>query len=273
MNRRDFLMASSSLAASALVAGAVGAQGKELQGPDNERRKADEYRKLRKSLPVVAMVVYQEFTALDLIGPYQFLSALMDHQVVLVSKKKGTYFADTALAIETDMSFKDCPAEVAAIVIPGGTNGTIAAMKDPETLDFVRSRAEKAKVVASVCTGSFVLAAAGLLKGKKATGHWIARDLLTEFGVIPVNDRVVKDGKFITGAGVSAGLDLGLELVSILSSDNYAKLSQLWLEYDPHPKYDYGSPAKATEADVAMLKSMAPKFRADLSSFAKEKHG
>ena len=227
---------------------------------------------MHEGMPIVAMLVYPEFTALDLIGPYQFLSALMDHQVVLVSKEKGVHYSDTALAIETDMTFKECPKEVAAIVIPGGTNGTIGAMKDAETLDFVRSRSEKAKVVSSVCTGSFVLAAAGLLKGKRATGHWIARDLLKEFGVTVVDERVVKDGKFVTGAGVSAGLDLGLELVSILSSESYAKLSQLWLEYDPHPKFDYGAPSKASKADVEMLKSMAPKFRADLSAFAKRNH-
>ncbi len=268
MNRRDFLLGSASLAAASVLPASALAQGQAAA-----KQKADAYRTMHKGLPIVAMVVYQEFTALDLIGPHQFLSAMMDHQVVLVSKEKGLHYSDSALAIETDMTFKECPKEVAAIVIPGGTSGTIGAMRDAETLNFVRSRAENAKVVSSVCTGSFVLAAAGLLKGKKATGHWIARDLLTEFGVTPVDERIVKDGRFVTGAGVSAGLDLGLELVSMLSTENYAKLSQLWLEYDPHPKYDYGSPAKATKADVAMLKSMAPKFRADLVAFAKEKHG
>jgi cyclohexyl-isocyanide hydratase len=262
MNRRDFLVGATTLAASGIIGGKASAQTNSTEA----KQRADKYKKMHEGLPIVAMLVYQDFTALDLIGPYQFLNALMDHQVILVSKEKGLHYSDTGLAIQTDMTFKECPKEVAAIVIPGGTNGTLAAAKDKETLDFVRSRAEKAKVVSSVCTGSFVLATAGLLKGKRATGHWIARDLLKEFGAIPVDERVVKDGKIVTGAGVSAGLDLGLELISILSSDNYAKLTQLWLEYDPHPKFDYGSPSKATKPDIDMLKSMAPKFRSDVAA-------
>lgn len=268
MNRRDFLVASAAATAAAALPIASIALGTQSQPQRN-----DDYFKARKGLPIVAMLVYPEFTALDLIGPYQFLTSMMDHQVVLVSKAKGLHYADTALAIETDMTFEQCPKEVAAIVIPGGTNGTVRAMKDAETLGFVHSRAEHAKVVSSVCTGSFVLAAAGLLKGKRATGHWVARDLLKEFGAIPVNERVVRDGNIVTGAGVSAGLDLGLALVSILASDNYAKLSQLWLEYDPQPKFDYGSPAKATKEDVAMLETMAPKFRADLLACTKQRRG
>jgi len=262
VKRRDFLAVGAAMAASAMIP-------KLLAGQENQDTVQTEYKALPKDAPVIAMLVYPEFTALDLIGPYQFLWALMEYRVVLVAKDKELKRSDTGLAILPDTTFKECPQEVAALFVPGGTAGTIAAMKDKETIQFLQSRAESAKVISSVCTGSFVLAAAGLLKGKRATGHWIARDILKEYGAVPVDERVVKDGKVVTGAGVSAGLDLGLELIAMLSDETYAKLCQLWFEYDPQPRFDYGSPAKATPEDIAMLKGMAPTFLKDLSELAK----
>lgn len=262
MNRRDFLLTSVTAATAAALPALSEAD------PVNTQAKG----KAPSSLPVVAMLVYPEFTVLDLMGPYQFLSALMGYKVILVSKKKGLIKADTGLTIQTDASFADCPKKVAALFIPGGTAGTANAMTDSETIAFVQSRAKDAKVISSVCTGSFILAAAGLLKGKRATGHWLARDLLKDFGAIPIDERVVKDGNVVTGAGVSAGLDLALELIAELSDDHYAKLCQLWFEYDPHPKFDCGSPSKSTPADVEMLKTMVPTFRKTLKSIAEKKH-
>jgi len=265
VNRRDFLLASVAAATAAALPALSDAE------PVNAQTRGGKG-KSQSSLPVIAMLVYPEFTVLDLMGPYQFLSALMGYKVILVSKKKGLIKADTGLTIQTDASFADCPEKVAALFIPGGTAGTANAMTDHETIAFVQSRAKNAKVISSVCTGSFILAAAGLLKGKRATGHWLARDLLKDFGAIPVDERVVKDGNVVTGAGVSAGLDLALELISELSDDHYAKLCQLWFEYDPHPKFDCGSPSKSTPADVDMLKTMVPTFRKTLKSIAEKKH-
>ncbi len=261
MDRKAFL--SHSMAAVASLA----LPKLELFDEDLDAQSAKDPRK------VIAMVVYPEFTVLDLIGPYQFLSALTDHRVLLVSKTKGLVTSDTGLAVQTDVAFKNCPKEVSVLFVPGGTNGTLKAMKDPETLSFVKNRGARADYVTSVCTGSLLLGAAGLLKGKQATAHWLVRDLLKDFGAVPVNKRVVIDGNRITGAGVSSGLDLGLAIINQIAGAAYAKQCQLWFEYDPQPMFDFGSREKSKPEDVQMLESMVTEFRKELKQYAKARTG
>lgn len=229
----------------------------------------DRYKKLPKDAPAIAMVIYEGFTVLDLIGPYQFLWALMDRRVHIVAKKKGPVTADTGIQIVADTSFAECPKNLDVLFVGGGTEGTLLAMKDAETRAFFKDRGSRAKNVVSVCTGSLILGAAGLLKGKEATGHFAARDLLADFGAKPKNARVVEDGNVLTGAGVSAGLDLGLVLLAKLGGEENAKQCQLFFEYDPHPMFDSGSPEKAKKEDVEMSLAMVEPFRTAVREFAK----
>ena len=260
MNRRDFLAGSAALTTLGF--------GQESKSADSNKAQ-DQYKRIQGNAPVIAMIIYPEFTALDLIGAYQFFWAIMTHRVLLVSKNGGVVRADTGLGVSSEATFKTCPKNIDAIFLPGGTNGTVAAMKDKETIKFIKNAAPNCKLITSVCTGSLILGAAGLLKGKKATTHWLAHETLSDFGAIPVKERVVRDGNIITGAGVSASLDLGMEVVQTLSGEDYAKLCQLFFEYDPKPKFDCGSPDKAPKADVQMCRDMVPQFLADVRSVAK----
>jgi transcriptional regulator GlxA family with amidase domain len=194
----------------------------------------------------------------------------MDHRVRIVAKKRGPVAADTGIQVVADTSFRECPKDLAVLFVGGGTEGTLLAMKDKETREFMADRGKRAKHLTAVCTGSLILGAAGLLKGKRATGHFAAHDLLADFGAIPVNERVVQDGNIVTGAGVSAGLDLGLTLLAKIGGEPYAKLCQLFFEYDPHPPFDGGSVAKASRADVEASLAMVKPFRDGVRAFAKE---
>jgi cyclohexyl-isocyanide hydratase len=142
-------------------------------------------------------------------------------------------------------TFTDCPEKLDVLFVPGGVPGTLTMMEDKEVLDFLADRGAKAKWVTSVCTGSLILGAAGLLKGYRATSYWATLDVLPTFGATPVKRRVVTDRNRITGGGVTAGLDFGLDLVARLRTPEYAKAVQLYLEYDPAPRFNAGSPAKA----------------------------
>lgn len=141
--------------------------------------------------------------------------------------------------------FTECPEELDVLFVPGGTVGTIGALGDAQVLDFLRARAPKAKFVSSVCTGSLVLGAAGLLRGYRATSHWLVHDLLSTYGATPVKERVVQDRNRITAAGVTAGLDFALYVTAQLAGENYAKAEQLNIEYDPAPLFDAGNEAGA----------------------------
>src|SRR5699024_1400520 len=149
--------------------------------------------------------------------------------------------SDAGMTVVPTATFDTCPRDLTVIFTPGGTKGTLAAASDPDTLDFMADRGARAKYVTSVCSGSLVLGAAGLLKGYKATSHWSCRDALAGFGAIPTNARVVHDRNRITGAGVTAGLDFGLSMVAELRSDFYAKCTQLVAEYAPDPPFHSGT--------------------------------
>ncbi|MGK3201634.1 DJ-1/PfpI family protein [Amycolatopsis sp. MEPSY49] len=186
----------------------------------------------------LAFVVYPGLTPLDLVGPLQVLSALaqMDsgYRTVVVGATKDTIGTDTPLCVAPSHTFDEVPSPY-AVLVPGGTVPTLRAMADERLLAWLRSAAAGAELVTSVCTGSMVLGAAGLLEGKRATTHWMFRDVLTGLGATPVAERWVEDGRVITAAGVSAGIDLALHLVERLAGRQVATNIQFAIEYDPEP--------------------------------------
>ena len=218
----------------------------------------------------ILMLLYPQFTALDLVGPHHVFSLLgAGFKVRLVWKNKEDVVSDTGLSICPTATFADCSEAPAVIFVPGGTEGTLAAMEDKEVRDFLVSRAAKAKFVTSVCTGSLVLGAAGLLKGYKATTHWLTMETLKKFGAEPVAERVVADRNRITGAGVTAGIDFGLTVAAKLKDDAYAKAVQLMMEYDPQPPFKSGNPTVADKESVAMLRAMTLPFQVKLDAAAR----
>ncbi|MFD4790790.1 DJ-1/PfpI family protein [Streptomyces sp. NPDC058459] len=192
----------------------------------------------------IAIVLYDRFTALDAVGPYEVLARTPDAETVFVAEQAGPVRTDTgALALMTDRSL----AEVTSpdvVVVPGGP-GQSALMEHAPLLDWLRQADATTTWTTSVCTGSLLLGAAGLLTGRRATSHWLAVGELERFGARHVPQRVVSDGKYVTAAGVSAGIDMGLTLLGRIAGDEYARTVQLALEYDPQPPYDAGSPHKA----------------------------
>jgi putative intracellular protease/amidase len=202
----------------------------------------------------VAILLFDRMTALDAVGPYEVLSRIPGAAVKFVSKESGPKRTDVgSLALVADHTLDQVPSPD-IIVIPGGP-GQSALMDDEPVLNWIRQAHETSKWTASVCTGSLILGAAGLLKGLKATSHWLAYDALRSLGAEAVSDRVVIEGKIITAAGVSAGIDMALALVARECGDGVAQAIQLGIEYDPQPPFDAGSPAKAPSAIVELLKS------------------
>lgn len=208
----------------------------------------------------IAFLVYSGFTALDLVGPHYMLSGLMGSTVHIVAKSREPVVSDAKLTFVPSTTFDDCPADLDILCVPGGATGTLAAMQDAATLRFLADRGSRAKYVTSVCTGSLLLAAAGLLTGYKATSHWVARELLREFGAEPVDQRVVVDRNRVTGAGVTAGIDFGLSLVGKLRDQQYAEGMQLLAEYAPVPPYNAGTPTTAPKASIDLMSGMFVDF-------------
>lgn len=221
----------------------------------------------------VAMLVYPGFTALDLVGPHYFLACMMGATVQLVARTLEPIHSDLKLAVMPDATFETAMKDVDVLFVPGGTQGTIDAARDPATIAFVQSRAATARYVSSVCTGAVILAAAGLLKGRKATAHWVVRDALADFGATPVDQRVVFDGKIITGAGVSAGLDLGLALVAAIRGRSYAEALQLQAEYAPQPPFDAGTLERAPPDIASSMSGMFEPVRFETRAIAVEQRG
>ena len=208
----------------------------------------------------VAMLLYPELTVLDLIGPQLPLAFLPGRSTQLVWKTRETIISDTGVPIQPTMTFDETPEEVEILFVPGGIMGTVTAMQDPEVLDFVASRGAKATYVTSVCTGSLILGAAGLLDGYRATSHWAYRDLLPLFGAEPVDERVVIDRKRITGGGVTAGIDFGLTLLAHLAGDAHAMTTQLIIEYAPAPPFQAGMPDQAAQDVVTQASDWLAPF-------------
>jgi putative intracellular protease/amidase len=192
----------------------------------------------------IAIPIFERFTALDAIEPYEVLSRLPGATVTFVARQPGPVRSDNGmLAVTADASLADLPAPD-VVVVPGGF-GTRALLDDAPTLDWIRGAHATSQWTTSVCTGSLLLAAAGLLDGREATTHWAVRDTLERLGARYVDRRVVEQGKILTAAGVSAGIDMALTLAARIAGDTVAQAIQLYIEYDPQPPFDSGSPATA----------------------------
>jgi cyclohexyl-isocyanide hydratase len=257
MDRRNF--AASVAAAMAAVAAGERAAGQEPQhtATDADVQAAMELAMKPGPRLQVAMVMYPEMTGQDLIGPHNFLCGIMNADVHLVWKTKEPVPLDRGgTALLPTMTLAECPKQVDVLFVPGGLQGTIAAIRDDAVVDFVADRGSRARWVTSVCTGSLVLGAAGLLKGYRATSHWSTRELLPLAGAIRVDERVVEDRNRLTGAGVTSGMDFGLALTAKLTSRTYAEMLQLVNEYDPQPPFAAGSPAKAGGPMTQHLQAM-----------------
>ena len=200
----------------------------------------------------IGILIYPNLTQLDATGPAQVLARVPGATVHMIWKTRDPIQTDAGFSIVPNTTFADCP-QLDVICVPGG-GGQVALMTDPETLDFLRRQAATARYVTSVCTGSLVLGAAGLLKGYRSACHWAWRDMLSDFGAIPVAERVVRDRNRISGGGVTAGIDFGLTVAAELAGEEVAKSIQLVLEYDPQPPFDSGSPEKAGPERVKRLR-------------------
>lgn len=204
----------------------------------------------------VAMLVYPGMTALDLVGPQQVFGYMMMGAIELVWKTKNPVRTDTGLSIVPSKTFAECPETVDILFVPGGGRETIALMEDSETTQFLAARGKSARLVTSVCSGSLVLGAAGLLKGYKATSHWSVRDVLSLLGATPVKARYVEDRNRVTAGGVTSGIDFGLRLAAKLRGEDYARSLQLNLEYDPQPPFQSGTPEQAGQRVAGAMTAM-----------------
>jgi cyclohexyl-isocyanide hydratase len=200
----------------------------------------------------IGLVIFPKVTQLDLTGPVQVFSSVPGAKVHLIWKRIEPVPSDSVLTLTPTTTFADCP-QCDVICVPGGT-GTDDMVNDAEMLDFLRRQAIAAKYITSVCTGSLVLGAAGLLTGYRATTHWTAIDLLAQFGATPAKTRVCVDRNRITGGGVTAGIDFALTLVSIMVDRQTAEMIQLRLEYNPAPPFNSGSPDTAPPEILALMK-------------------
>jgi putative intracellular protease/amidase len=201
----------------------------------------------------IAILLYDRFTALDAIGPYEVLSRLDGAEVVFAAERPGPVRTDTGmLAVTADAGLGDL-AHPDIVLVPGGP-GQEAQLDDGPAHEWLRQADAATSWTTSVCTGSLILAAAGLLQGRRATSHWLALDRLAVFGALPTRQRVVIDGKYVTAAGVSAGIDMGLDLARRIAGTPVAQAIQLMLEYDPRPPLNAGSPGLAPPDLVAAMR-------------------
>jgi len=203
----------------------------------------------------IAFLLYDGFTALDAVGPYEVLSRIPGAQAKFVAVETGAKTTEThSLSMVADYSLDEVT-EPEILVVPGGF-GTRRLLEDQELMDWLRAAHEKTTWTTSVCTGSLLLGAAGILEGLRATSHWAVIDRLADFGAIPTRERVVEEGKVVTAAGVSSGIDMGLRLAERIGGEDLAKGIQLGIEYDPDPPFDAGSPDTAPPHIVELLKSL-----------------
>ncbi len=206
----------------------------------------------------VGMLIFPRLTQLDLTGPYEVLARTPNTIVDLVARTREPVTSDRGLTILPTTTYAECP-QLDVLMVPGGP-GQQDLMDDEEALSFLRRQAAGARYVTSVCTGSLVLGAAGLLKGRRATCHWNSLAHLKLLGAVPISERVVVDGNIVTGAGVTSGIEFALRLAAILEGEETAREIQLQIEYDPAPPYDCGSPKVAPPKMVAALRARGGKL-------------
>lgn len=209
----------------------------------------------------IGILVFPKVQQLDLTGPYEVFVSLPDAKVHLIWKDLAPIASATGLILQPTMTYADCP-QLDVVCVPGGA-GINPLLHDAETLDFLRRQAPAARYVTSVCTGALVLGAAGLLRGKRATTHWAAHDLLARYGAIPTQGRVVRDGNVLSGGGVTAGIDFALTLAAELSGEATAQGVQLFLEYAPEPPFNAGRPETAPPEVLAAVRARGAAMRAE----------
>lgn len=192
----------------------------------------------------IGFLIYPGVIQLDVMGAYQVLAFPPNTQVHVIGKTLTPIVSNEGLILMPTVTLADCPT-LDLVCVPGGGMGQTEVMNDPEILDFLQQQSKSAQYMTSVCTGSMILAAAGLLQGYKATCHWAFRDQLAMLGVEVIPQRVVIDRDRVTGAGVTSGIDLGLTLLGLLCGETSAKMTQLMMEYDPEPPFDAGTPETA----------------------------
>ncbi|POR48005.1 DJ-1/PfpI family protein [Bosea psychrotolerans] len=215
----------------------------------------------------VVMLLYPRLTQLDLTGPFEVFTRFRELELHLVWKTADPVRDDGGLAILPSTTFAACP-QADILFVPGGP-GQAALMEDEETLAFLRRQAASARYVTSVCTGSLVLGAAGLLKGYRATCHWLSLPQLALLGAEPLAERVVRDRNRVTGAGVTSGIDFALGLMADIFGEERARKVQLQMEYDPQPPFPGGSPASASGELVATVRQDSAKFQSEREQIAR----
>lgn len=209
----------------------------------------------------IGLLVYPGMFLQDLVGPLTMFEALMNRNLHLLWKNREPVGPEKPehpglIPVPPNRTFAECPEVLDVLFVPGGVPGTLTMMEDREVLAFLADRGAKARWVTSVCTGSLILGAAGLLKGYRATSYWATLDVLPTLGATPVRRRVVTDRNRVTGGGVTAGLDFGLDLIARLRTPEYAQAVQLYLEYDPAPRFNAGTPTKAPSEARAFMTEM-----------------
>ncbi len=209
----------------------------------------------------IGLLLFPNVTQLDLTGPYEVFTKFPDSKTHLVWKDREPVTAGGGIQIVPTTTFGECP-PLDLICVPGGS-GVNALLNDGRVLDFVKRQAKGARYVTSVCSGALVLGAAGLLQGKRATTHWMSREMLPAFGATPVAERVVIDGNVIHGVGVTAGIDFALVVAAQAFGEDVAKSIQLNIEYDPHPPFDAGAPERAGSALVEKLRAASAARQAE----------
>jgi cyclohexyl-isocyanide hydratase len=208
----------------------------------------------------IGFVIFPNLTQLDFTGPLQVLSRVPGSAMHIIAKSAAPVPSDCGLSLVPTHTFATTP-QLDLICVPGGF-GVVEAIRDPQTVEFVRSQAKGARYVTSVCTGAFVLGAAGLLKGRRATTHWAYTDLLPLVGATHQKARVVRDGNLVTAGGVTSGIDFGLSIAAELAGEDIAQGIQLMIEYDPDPPFDAGHPDRARESVKAKQSGRYEKSRA-----------
>ncbi|MBC7768072.1 MAG: DJ-1/PfpI family protein [Phycisphaerales bacterium] len=221
----------------------------------------------------IVFILYPRLTQLDFTGPYEVLARMPGTEAIIASRDGGELVTEMGLTFANLRTLADID-RADLIMVPGGP-GQTAAMLDPDFMSEVKRLGESATYVTSVCTGSLILAAAGLLKGKRAGSHWAYRELLAPFGAIPDDARVVRDGNAITGGGVTAGIDIALTIVADLAGEDVAKMIQLAIEYAPAPPFNSGRPETAEPKTVDAVKQLFSAFaeqrRQAIETFAAER--
>ncbi|MGB5821796.1 MAG: DJ-1/PfpI family protein [Saonia sp.] len=229
---------------------------KELDALSHDKLMAIMYEAPRDTIKTIGILLYDGYFSLDAMGPHSVLSSMYPAKTFFIAREKGIVTSNNGLKTQVDTTMADVT-ELDILLVPGGTSETYRATKDRELLNWVKAMDQRTKYTTSVCTGSWILGAAGLLKGKNATTNWYrAKEKMNAYGAHFVKERYTNDGKYWTSAGVSAGIDMSLALVDHIMGRNYADFVMLNLEYDPDPPFDGGAPEKADPVVLFMTQKM-----------------